>query len=347
MSRIMKRRLLPALALLLAVLLAACGGGVAGGGAGGDGSEAAGGSEGGGQAGGDYPSETLNWTIAFGPGGGNDILSRTMIDIIEKNDLYSQPIVAENREGGSGAVGWGFLFNQAGNPYHISTTSGSSITTPLEADTPWDPTSFTPVALLASDELILIVNGDSEITSLQQFIDSAKEEPPALGGIGSVNVDFIVLQLLASQAGFEFDYVPFNDEGELTAALLSGSLDGAVSNPAEVLGLMDSGDVRGLAYTGDEVPEALGDIPALGDEGFEIDIATPRGLVLPPDVDPAVTEFWQDVIRQVVETPEWATYIEENLLTEQIAYGEEFEQILTETTETYREILIEEGAIEG
>ena len=341
MSRILKRKLLPALALLLAVLLAACGGGVAGGG----GSEAAGGGEG--EAAGDYPSEPLSWTIAFGPGGGNDILSRTLIDIIDKNDLYSQPIVAENREGGSGAVGWGFLHNQAGNPYHISTTSGSFITTPLEADTPWDPTSFTPVALLASDELVLLVNGDSEITSLDQFIESAKEEPPALGGIGSVNVDFIVLQLMSSQADFEFDYVPFNDEGELTAALLSGSLDGAVSNPAEILGLMDSGDVRGLAYTGDDVPEALGDIPTMADAGFEIDIATPRGLVLPPDVDPAVQEFWQDVIRQVVETPEWATYVEDNLLTEQIAYGEEFEQILQETTETYREILIEEGAIEG
>jgi putative tricarboxylic transport membrane protein len=145
MSRILKRKLLPALALLLAVLLAACGGGVAGGG----GSEAAGGGEG--EAAGDYPSEPLSWTIAFGPGGGNDILSRTLIDIIDKNDLYSQPIVAENREGGSGAVGWGYLHNQAGNPYHISTTSGSFITTPLEADTPWDPTSFTPVALLASE----------------------------------------------------------------------------------------------------------------------------------------------------------------------------------------------------
>ena len=72
-----------------------------------------------------YPNKRLNWTIAFGPGGGNDIMSRTLIDIIEKHKLYPNDIVAENRAGGSGAVGWGYLFGQKGNPYHISSTSGS------------------------------------------------------------------------------------------------------------------------------------------------------------------------------------------------------------------------------
>ncbi len=52
-----------------------------------------------------YPSKRLNWTIAFGPGGGNDIMSRTLISIIEKYKLYPETIVAENRAGGSGAVG--------------------------------------------------------------------------------------------------------------------------------------------------------------------------------------------------------------------------------------------------
>ena len=69
-------------------------------------------------------------------------MSRTLIHIIEKHKLYPSDIVAENREGGSGAVGWGYLFSQKGNPYHISSTSGSFITTPLQANTPWNrPTS--------------------------------------------------------------------------------------------------------------------------------------------------------------------------------------------------------------
>jgi len=62
-----------------------------------------------------YPSKRLNWTIAFGPGGGNDIMSRTLISVLEKYKLYPETIVAENRAGGSGAVGWGYVFSQKGN----------------------------------------------------------------------------------------------------------------------------------------------------------------------------------------------------------------------------------------
>ena len=62
---------------------------------------------------------------------------------------------------------------------------------------------------------------------------SAKQKGTvAVGGIGTVNVDFIIHAILADAAGYKIDYVPFNEEGQLQTALLSGSLDGMVSNPA-------------------------------------------------------------------------------------------------------------------
>jgi putative tricarboxylic transport membrane protein len=296
----------------------------------------------------DYPdpSERLDWTIAFGPGGGNDIMSRTLIDILDKHDLYPGDIVAENRQGGSGAVGWGYLYNQAGNPYAISSTSGSYITTPLQADTPWGPTAFTPIALLATDDLVLLVNGDSEIDSLEAFIEQAKAEPPTIGGIGAVNVDFIVPTLLAEKAGFEFDYVSFNAAGELNTALLSNALDAIVSNPGEVLGLMESGDMKALGYSGQATPEALGDIPTFGDAGYPVNISMPRGLILAPDVPEEAQAWWIETMKKVVETPEWQQYIETNLLTENVRYGEEFRTFLGETQGAFEEILREQGAID-
>jgi putative tricarboxylic transport membrane protein len=294
----------------------------------------------------DYPSEQLDWTIAFGPGGGNDIMARTLIDIINKHDLYPGEIVAENREGGSGAVGWGYLYNQAGNPYHISTTSGSYITTPLQADTPWKPADFTPVALLATDDLVLLVNGDSEIDSFEEFIEQAKAEPPTIGGIGAVNVDFIVPTLLAEKAGFEFEYVSFNAEGELTTALLSDALDAIVSNPGEILGLVESGDMKALAYSGQKTPASLGDIPTFGEAGYEVGISMPRGLILPPDVPEAAQQWWIETMKKIVETPEWQEYVASNSLTENIRYGEDFRTFLAETSGTFEEILREQGAID-
>jgi putative tricarboxylic transport membrane protein len=294
----------------------------------------------------DYPSEQLDWTIAFGPGGGNDIMARTLIDIINKYELYPAEIVAENRQGGSGAVGWGYLYNQAGNPYHISTTSGSYITTPLQADTPWGPTSFTPIALLATDDLLLLVNGDSDINTLEELIERAKTEPFTIGGIGAVNVDFIVPTLLAEKAGFDFEYVSFNAEGELKTALLSDALDAIVSNPGEVLGLIESGDMKALAYSGQKTPAALDEVPTLDEAGYPVGISMPRGLILAPDVPEAAQEWWIETMKKIVETPEWQEYITSNNLTENIRYGEDFRTFLAQTSGTFEEILREQGAID-
>lgn len=292
-----------------------------------------------------YPSETLEWTVAFGPGGGNDIMSRTLADILEKNDLYPEDIVITNREGGSGAKGWGYLFNQAGDPYQISTTSGSFITTPLQADTGWKPADFTPVALLASDYLLFLVPPDGP-ESFEEFAAQAKNEKPAIGGIGTVNVDFIVNSLVAEDAGYEFEYVPFDDEGQLISALLSGSLDAMVSNPAEVLGQVDAGKMRALAFTGEERIPSLSDVPTFDELGYPLDISMPRGLILPPEAPEEAQQWWIDTMKKVVETPEWRDYIEKNQLVEDVAWGQDFEDSLAETSGTFESILREQGVID-
>ena len=292
------------------------------------------------------PSERLDWTIAFGPGGGNDIMSRTLIDILDKYDLYPGEIVAENRVGGSGAVGWGHLYNQAGNPYAISSTSGSYITTPLQADTPWGPTDFTPIALMATDDLVLVVNGNSDIDDFEEFIERAKAEPLAIGGMGAVNVDFIVPTLLAEAAGFDFDYVSFNEVGELQTALLSNALDAMMANPGEIMGMIEAGELKALAYSGVETPKALEGLPTFQEAGYDVAISMPRGLVLAPDVPAEAQEWWIETMKKVVETPEWQQYIETNLLTENIRYGEDFRTFLADTQGTFEEILRVQGAID-
>lgn len=295
-----------------------------------------------------YPSadETLDWTIAFGPGGGNDIMARTIIEILAKYDMYPGDISPENRAGGSGAVGWGYLFAQSGNPYGISTTSGSFVTTPLQADTPWQPEDFTPVALLAADDLVLVVNGSSEIQNIDEFIAKAKAGPMNIGGTGTVNVDFIVPTLFAEKAGFEFDYVSFNSMADQTTALLSDALDAMVGNPGEILGLIESGELRPLVFSGQTTPAALEGVPTMGDVGYDIGVSMPRGLILAPDAPAEAQEWWIETMKKVVETPEWADYIEKNTLTPTIIYGEDFRTFLESTKNGFGDVLRSVGAIE-
>lgn len=292
-----------------------------------------------------YPSEQLDWTIAFGPGGGNDIMSRTLIDILKKYEMYPGDIAAENRSGGSGAVGWGYLYSKAGNPYNISSTSGSFITTPLQADTGWKPSDFTPIALLATDDLAIVVNGDSEFETIEDFIAVAKERPVTIGGTGTVNVDFIVPTLFAEAAGFTFDYVSFNAMADMQTALLSKALDAMVGNPGEIIGMVESGDLRALVYSGVKTPSDLPGVPTMAEVGYDVGVSMPRGLILAPDAPAEAQEWWINTIKKVVETPEWAEYINRNQLTENIKYGEEFRTFLNTTQEGFAKVLRAQGVI--
>jgi putative tricarboxylic transport membrane protein len=319
-------------AVALTIPLAACGGGESGGSSDGASADA-------------YPSETLDWTIAFGPGGGNDIMARTMVDILQKEDLYPENIEVQNREGGSGATGWGYLFSQSGEGYGVSTTSGSFITTPLQADTGWKPSDFTPVGLFATDDALLLVKGDSPAKDWDGWVDMAKKERLVVGGIGTVNVDFIVSAMLAEQAGYEVEYVPFNEEGQLQTSLLSGAVDAMISNPGSILGQIESGDVRALVSTADERLEALPDVPTDQELGFEGIPSMPRGMILPPDAPAEAQEWWIETMKKVVETDEWAAYIDENYLTEDIRWGDEFGTFLEDTQGQFETILKEQGAL--
>ncbi len=293
-----------------------------------------------------YPSQELDWTIAFGPGGGNDIMARKIVEILQGRQLYPHDIVVENREGGSGSTGWGHVLAEAGSGYAISTTSGSFITTPLQADTGWQPQDFTPVGLFATDDALFLLPGSSPITDWAGWVEFAKSKGGAVvGGIGTVNVDFIVHSMLAEKAGYPIEYVPFNDEGQMQTALLSGALDAAVSNPGTVLGQVQAGQLRALLSTAAEPLPALPGVPTDTSLGFTGIPSMPRGLILPPDAPEYAQQWWIATMQQVVQTPEWKAYIEENHLSEDLRWGADFTAYLEQTQGEFRRILTEQGAL--
>ena len=193
---------------------------------------------------------------------------------------------------------------------------------------------------------MLVVNGSSEIETIEEFIEAAKASPMNIGGTGTVNVDFIVPTLFAQSAGFEFDYVSFNSMADQTTALLSDALDAMVGNPGEILGLIESGELRPLVFSGQNTPAALEGVPTMGDVGHDIGVSMPRGLILAPDAPAAAQDWWIATMQEVVETPEWADYIEGNTLTPTVIYGDDFRVFLETTKNGIEEELRSVGAID-
>ncbi|KIC50208.1 tripartite tricarboxylate transporter substrate binding protein [Tateyamaria sp. ANG-S1] len=295
---------------------------------------------------GSYGSDRLTYTIAFGPGGGNDRMSRTVVDILRSYDLYEGDIVVENREGGSGAVGFSYVARQAGDGQRLTSTSGNFIGTPLVADTDWTYADFTPVGLLASDAMLLVVRSDSDFDSVDAFVAAANAGRVTIAGSGSAGPERVTAELFAQSAEIEFEYVPIGSGGELVTALTSGSVDAVVANPSEVSGQLEAGTLTALAFSDTERSTNNPDVPTFMELGYDFSFSLPRGVVMPGGVDAEVQDWWVATLQKVIETPEWQEYLSTNGMSGNPIWGDEFAAYLEETSAQYRATLVEIGAIQ-
>ena len=106
--------------------------------------------------------------VPFGAGGGSDVLSRTIANVIRELKLVPVNLLVENRPGSSGAIGYTYVAKQAGNPYTLATVSVSFFTTPLLGASEVTYKNFTPVAAIAMSPYIMAVRAASPIKSFEE-----------------------------------------------------------------------------------------------------------------------------------------------------------------------------------
>src|SRR5688572_9806841 len=104
------------------------------------------------------PTRAAEFVISTAPGGGSDIYARFMQGVIEELKLSPQPVQPTNKEGGSGAVAFTYVFEKRGDMHYIMITLNSFFTTIITQKLPYKATDFTPVANLALDPFYLWVN---------------------------------------------------------------------------------------------------------------------------------------------------------------------------------------------
>ena len=128
----MKKLLALILAAAMSLSLAACGNGSTSSGGGSTSEPAGTPAASSGEEPGWVPTEDIEFVIPFGAGGGNDVMVRKILEIVEKYDMCPVNIVPVNKEGGSGVVGYTYLTSKgAGYEYALASTSASFYTQPL------------------------------------------------------------------------------------------------------------------------------------------------------------------------------------------------------------------------
>lgn len=266
----------------------------------------------------------VTMVVPFSAGGGSDASGRAIATGLE--GVTGLTITTENREGGSGAVGYSYFLGEEGNPNVLLAAETSIISIPLSQDVEFTSTSFTPIMKLGDDYTLMVVRDDSPFQSCEEVIETAGDERVVAAVSGAVSLDEVVFSLVEEEEGIEFDRVPFESGAEVIAGVLGGQVDIASLNPGEVLGQLESGDMRALCAFSDEryEYEALADVPTAIEQGIDVSFAQFRGFIAPGGLTEEQTQFWIDAAQEFAETPEYDEYIEANMLQPNALYGDDF-----------------------
>ncbi|WP_199904990.1 tripartite tricarboxylate transporter substrate binding protein [Nocardioides sediminis] len=320
----MKRIIRTTLTATAAVtLLAACGG------------------AGGAEEGGDFsPRGDVTMLVPFAAGGGSDLAGRATAGALEaaNGDLN---VNVENKDGGSGAVGYAQFLGESGNGQYLLATETALLALPLGGTVDWTYEDFTPIMKIADDFTLMVAPQDAPYETCTDVVDAAKSERIVAGISGATGLDNVVFTLTEQQTGVEFDRVSFESGGELTAALLGDQIDIASLNPGEVIGQLESGDIKALCAYADERYEydELKDIPTASEQGIDVSFAQFRGVLAPGGIDDAAKDYWVEQMEAAIETDEYTTYVEDNFLQPNTAAGDEFAAYLEDNNTKLQEVL--------
>ena len=294
-----------------------------------------------------FPEKPITLVVHAGAGGGSDIFSRTMSAANDKEKYLPQPIVVENKPGGSGAISFAYVAGKKGDPYFMLTAVTSFLTTPILRKSQIGYKDFTPLANFAFDEYLLMVKGDSKYKTVKDVIAFAKANPKRMtvGGTQLGSSDSVCSYLLEKAAGIQLNYIVFNSGGEVNAALMGGHIDMAVSNPGEALELAKANKVRLLGVYSEKRLPGAPDVPTLKEQGLDATYVQNRGLVAPAGIPEDARKTIEAAFQKYMKSETFKKYVDENMLSEAWMDGPTFGKWLDKEHARYSELLKEMGLL--
>jgi putative tricarboxylic transport membrane protein len=282
------------------------------------------------------PTKNVEFIIPAGTGGGADQMARAVQGIVAKHGLMKQSILPINKAGGAGAEGFLDVKSAAGDPHKIIITLSNLFTTPLATAVPFNWRDLTPVQMLALDNFVLWVNAKTPYKTPKEFIDAVKKAGPGkmkMGGTGAKQEDQIITAAIEQFTGARFIYIPYKGGGQVATQLVGGHVDSTVNNPIEAVAQWRAGNLRPLCVFDlkrlpykQKVTEKMSwnDIPVCKDAGLPVDYLMLRGIFMPPGVTPDQVQYYIDLFKKVMDTPEWKKLMEEGAFNTTALKGKEY-----------------------
>lgn len=298
------------------------------------------------------PDKVVDITVATGPGGNSDRITRLAQKILQDRKLVATSVVVVNRTGGNQSIASNHVAQFAGDAHYMMLSNPALFTNELNGVGKVRHADLTPVVLLMIENTVLSVRTASPlrnmadlITRLKADADSVSFALPARGG--QPHLTAVAAVRAAGVDPRRMKVVVFKGSGESTAALLGGHVDVMVSSSGSVLPLVQSGQMRVIGVAAAQrMGGAFANAPTFREQGLNTTgIAAWRGFHGPRALTPAQLAFWDDAMARVTDSPEWKKLLEEGDITPQFMRQREFAQYLEGEFAATRAALADSGML--
>lgn len=285
------------------------------------------------------------------PGGGWDFTCRQIGKILYDIGQVDAPVQVTNLAGAGGGLAYSSVVNERNNDPELIVAASSATTTRLAQNAfggaTADQVRF--VGAIGADPGVIVVAADSPFQSLSDMVEAIKADPSSVafaGGSAVGGFDHMKPLQILLDAGFDditaIKYIGVDGGASAVTQTIGGFTQAMTGDMSEIVGFVQSGEVRVLAVLSEERVPGFDDIPTAIEQGFDVVAVNWRGLYVPGGISDADFQKWADRLQAVADSAEWKQVMADNGLAPFTKVGGDFQSwvdgVIVETADLSRQL---------
>ena len=254
----------------------------------------------------DWPARPVKVVVPYGPGGIADVFARITADRLTK--VLGQPFVVESRAGAGGAIGTEYVVRSPPDGYTLYFAGGGQFSVlPLMQKLSYDPLKeLAPISMVTLNGMAFAVNNDLPVRSLREFISYARANPGKInyGATGLGSSSHLAPAAFAARERLDMVVVPYTATPPSIVALINGTIQLFFGNVSDILGSVQGGKARLLAFsTAQRLPQ-FPDIPTVAETVPNFVMTGWNGYFAPAGTPRPIIDRLSQAVAQVCRDPE-------------------------------------------
>src|SRR4051812_28114508 len=240
----------------------------------------------------DWPTRPIRFVVTFPPGGGADLVARTIAEKL--NRTLGQQVIIDNRPGGGTVIGADLVAHAAPDGYTmlLGTATTHAINVSLVKNLPYDPVKdFSPVALVAILPLVQVANSALPADTLPELIALARKRPGEIffGSTGNGSSIHLAGEMLNTVAKVKMVHVPYKGAAPALVDLLAGQIQFMFTTIPPALPHLKSGRMKALSVANAKRAALLPDVPTTAEGGAPgVEASSWNGVLFPSGTPAAI-----------------------------------------------------------